>query len=122
MALNSQQAKKAAALRWASHDWASMPLQDAIAEIAELRDTLEKASKIVQQRMTPVVNLTCTVCHAPIPQGRWCQSKYIRNPQTGFIDTIYFCSALCVTKRNKQEQNSKLEAMGVEVKAEEKNA
>jgi predicted nucleic acid-binding Zn ribbon protein len=108
MALSSEQrverARTAAAARWSKTDWPNMEIADALTAIAELREELERGSKIVQQRITHPKVLHCFVCDKIIPDGKWVQNKFTRNVSTGMIDTIYYCSARCVSLESEQKR------------------
>lgn len=99
-----ERAKNAVAARWARSDWAKMPLDDAIAGLAELREEYERAAHAVQLRMVTPAIINCFICKKEIPQGKWTQNIIYRDRVDQLIKTIYFDSARCISAYNKLEQ------------------
>lgn len=109
-----ERAKSAVAARWAKYDFKKMPLDDAIAALAELREEYERAAHAVQQRMTVPAIIHCYICKREIPQGKWTQNIVYRDKVDQLIKTIYFCSARCIAMHNKLEQDKKFPGTGIE--------
>src|SRR5215472_1457071 len=102
-----ERAKLASAARWSKIDWNKIPYDDALSNLAALREEYERAMKIVQQRTTPPAMLGCHICQRPIAPGKYAQVITYRDKSDQLIKNIFFCSASCISKYNKQRQDER---------------
>jgi len=105
-------AQAAAHARWeqiaaARYDWENTPLEEACQHLAALRKEIEEGGRVLQQRTSTATfkDVPCHVCHKAIPNGKWAQSRTIRNAATGLLAQIFLCSQLCISKYQQNPGN-----------------
>lgn len=117
LTLNAEQrrerAQNAAKVRWqhtkdTEDFWNTAPIDQCESRIGQLREEVEKASKIVQQRYAENHNPTykCDTCGNSIPSGRWAQQRTRRDLNTGLPISIFFCSQKCISLYNHKVQGT----------------
>jgi hypothetical protein len=108
-----KQQSVAARARWAMREanelewraWLrSSPLQEALDFLAELRKTVELASRELNQRVNDeAMRVMCTTCGGPPKKnGLWVMQGATRDPETGLDIPYQFCDVYCVRERNKK--------------------
>lgn len=87
-------------------DWQNAPIPDAERFLAELRAEVNRGAEIIQQRYghRDLEGVTCVICGTDIAPGKWAMSKTPRDPETGLLKAIYYCTANCVARENLRNQ------------------
>lgn len=105
----SERARLAANARYAKqsaeqYDWENQPLPDAEQHLAGMRREIERGAQILHKRYDTSHNadVPCERCGGRIPNGRWVMQKSIRDPETGLVRPIFFCSGGCVNLYSSQ--------------------
>jgi hypothetical protein len=110
------QQREAALARWKrtkeqSKDWYTMELAEAERKLADLRKQAEEGAVILQQRLATERakdQIKCVICDATIIPGRHAMQSATRDPHTGVLYNIFYCSQRCVAVRNKRGQAERL--------------
>lgn len=78
-----------------------LTVEDALAELAKLRRLCEMAATEINQRLNPQ-DQKCASCGRPMdPRRPPTMTEPMRDPATGTYYNNFYCSILCVQKRNK---------------------
>ncbi len=88
------------------YDWELVPLDDALAYLAEIRVECERGGLILQKRVSElkVEKVKCFGCENIInlSEGRWATMRTRNNFETGLPESAYACSAACGLKLNRE--------------------
>lgn len=108
----SDRARTAAQARYtkqaeSQYDWDKADLRDAEQHLGEMRREIERGARILQQRFSTANQqfVKCEVCKKDILNGRWAQSKTIRDKETNLLRNIYLCSAACIANQSYNPAN-----------------
>jgi hypothetical protein len=79
----------------------TLTLEEALAELAQLRKLCEMAGYEINRRASPS-GQKCASCGKLIVEGRThTMTEPVRNPDTGLVTNNFYCSIICVQTRNK---------------------